>query len=61
MDSVIKAPVMAGEQMGEMVVYVDNKEVSRHPVIALNAVEKAGFFARLWDLFLLFLSNLFSG
>jgi D-alanyl-D-alanine carboxypeptidase (penicillin-binding protein 5/6) len=59
-DSVIKAPVEAGQAMGELIVSVDGKEVARQPVIALQEVKQAGFFARIWDLILLFFSNLFS-
>lgn len=59
-DSVIKAPVAAGQAMGELIVSVDGKEVARQPVVALQEVKQAGFFARIWDLILLFFSNLFS-
>jgi len=47
--------------MGELVVSISGKEVSRHNIVALTEVEQAGFFARIWDLILLFISNLFSG
>jgi D-alanyl-D-alanine carboxypeptidase (penicillin-binding protein 5/6) len=60
MDSVIKAPVEAGQVMGELIVFVDEKEESRIPVVALKEVKQAGFFARIWDLILLFFSNLFA-
>jgi D-alanyl-D-alanine carboxypeptidase (penicillin-binding protein 5/6) len=60
MDSVVKAPVEAGQVMGELIVFVDEKEESRIPVVALNEVKQAGFFARIWDLILLFFSNLFA-
>lgn len=59
-DSVIKAPIEAGQELGELIVYVDDKEVSRQPVIALKDIEQAGFFARIWDLILLFFTNLFN-
>ena len=59
-DSVFKAPVTKGQVMGELIVYVEDKEVSRQPVIALEEVKQAGFFARMWDLILLFFSNLFA-
>ncbi len=59
-DSVIKAPVAEGQAMGEMIVYVDNEEVAHQPVVALKAVDKAGFLARIWDLILLFFHNLFA-
>lgn len=60
MDSVIKAPIAEGQVMGELIVFVDEKEVTRKPVVALVEVKQAGFFARIWDLILLFFSNLFA-
>ncbi|MDX1473585.1 MAG: D-alanyl-D-alanine carboxypeptidase family protein [Reinekea sp.] len=59
-DSVIKAPVAEGQAIGELIVYIDDEEVSRQPVIALKEVKQAGFFARIWDLILLFFHNLFA-
>jgi D-alanyl-D-alanine carboxypeptidase (penicillin-binding protein 5/6) len=59
-DSVIKAPVLAGQKMGELIVYVDDEEVSRQPVVALEEVKLASFFARIWDLIMLFFTNLFA-
>lgn len=59
-DSVIKAPVVAGQKLGEMVVSIDGEEVARRDVVALESVEKAGFFARIWDLILLFFADLFA-
>ncbi|TCS41675.1 D-alanyl-D-alanine carboxypeptidase family protein [Reinekea marinisedimentorum] len=59
-DSVIKAPVVAGQKLGEMVVTISGEEVARRDIVALESVEKAGFFARIWDLILLFFSDLFS-
>jgi D-alanyl-D-alanine carboxypeptidase (penicillin-binding protein 5/6) len=60
-ESVIKAPIEKGQVMGEMIVSVGGKEVSRHKVVALTEIKQAGFFARIWDLILLFFSNIFSG
>ncbi|MEJ2042404.1 MAG: D-alanyl-D-alanine carboxypeptidase [Reinekea sp.] len=60
LDPVVKAPIAAGQVMGEMIVSVDGEEVAHKPVIALRAVDKAGFFARIWDLILLFVHNLFA-
>lgn len=59
-DSVIRAPVAVGDALGELVVYIDNEEVARRPLVALTEIPSSGFFARLWDLILLFFSNLFS-
>lgn len=59
-DSVIKAPIKEGQALGELIVTIGDEEVARRPVVALKKVERAGFFARIWDLILLFFSNLFS-
>jgi len=58
-DPIIKAPIMVGQVLGELVVNISGQEVARKPLVALHEVERAGFFARIWDLILLFLSNLF--
>lgn len=60
-ESVIKAPIEKGQVMGELIVSIGGKEVGRHDVVALAEIKQAGFFARIWDLILLFISNLFSG
>ena len=60
-ESVIKAPIEKGQVMGELIVSIGGKEVARHDVVALKEIKQAGFFARIWDLILLFISNLFSG
>lgn len=59
-DSVIKAPIKAGQVMGELVVYISGEEAARKPIVALQSIEKASFFVRIWDFILLFLNNLFS-
>ena len=61
LEPIVKAPVQAGHKVGELVVTLDNKEVARRPVIALQTVEQSSFFARIWDLILLFFHNLFAG
>lgn len=59
-NSVIKAPIKAGEALGELVVFLEGEELAREPLIALQTIERAGFFARIWDMVLLFVSDLFS-
>jgi D-alanyl-D-alanine carboxypeptidase (penicillin-binding protein 5/6) len=58
-DPTIKAPIQVGQVLGELVVNISGQEVARKPLVALQAVQRAGFFARIWDLILLFISNLF--
>lgn len=60
-DPVLKAPIEAGQQLGELVVTHGDEEMARRPLLALEAVEPAGFFARIWDYVLLFFFNLFNG
>ena len=58
-DNVIKAPVAAGATHGELVIKLDNEILLKEPLVALQAVEQAGFFARLWDSIKLFFIQLF--
>ena len=43
------APVGAGQRVATLRVSHDGKPLSEHPVIALESVAIAGFFARTWD------------
>lgn len=45
------APVTKGQAVGEVKVTLDGKVVAQAPLVAVNAVEEAGFFKRLWDAF----------
>jgi D-alanyl-D-alanine carboxypeptidase (penicillin-binding protein 5/6) len=58
-DSRITAPVAERQKLGELRVTLEDKEIYKAPLVALNAVEKAGFFARLWDSLVLFFSGFF--
>ena len=42
------APITKGQQIGTAKVMMDGKLVAQAPLIALEAVEEAGFFKRLW-------------
>jgi D-alanyl-D-alanine carboxypeptidase (penicillin-binding protein 5/6) len=55
----IEAPLTQGQSLGELVVSLDGKEIYKAPLVALQAVEQAGFFARLWDSLVLFIMGLF--
>ncbi len=39
----MKAPVMKGEVVGQAIYYLENNEVGRVPIVAVNQVEKADF------------------
>jgi serine-type D-Ala-D-Ala carboxypeptidase (penicillin-binding protein 5/6) len=47
--SPLVAPVAAGTRVGNLRVTLDGKPLGEYPVVALEAVEAAGFFGRSWD------------
>ena len=57
----IHAPFEKGVELGSLTVSVPDKEDVSAPLIALNGVQQAGFFARLWDSILLFIVNISGG
>ncbi len=57
-DEVLTAPIAEGGEYGELVVSLDDEEVVRAPLVALQAVEEGGLFKRLWDAIVLFVLNL---
>lgn len=59
-DNVIKAPILVGKEYGELVVSLDGEELVREPLVALESVDKAGFFKSVWHAIILFFSQLFS-
>lgn len=58
-DEIIKAPIKSGQELGNIVVELDGEQLLDIPLVAKQAVEQAGFFARLWDNIKLFFMNLF--
>lgn len=59
-DTQIEAPITQGQTLGELLVTLDGKELIKVDLIALNAVEQAGLFARLWDSIILLINGLFA-
>ncbi|MCB1689692.1 MAG: D-alanyl-D-alanine carboxypeptidase [Halioglobus sp.] len=55
----IVAPLAVGDPVGTVTVTLDGETQLEAPVVALEAVEQAGFFARLWDSVLMFIASLF--
>lgn len=55
----IHAPLQKGQQLGSLTI-AGGTSLSK-PLVALNAVEEAGFFSRLWDTLSLFFLKMFSG
>ncbi len=45
------APIAKGQKVGTVKVVLDGKTIATAPLVALNAIEEAGFFGRLWDAF----------
>ena len=43
------APIAKGQRLGRLHVKLDDKPVTDYPLIALDAVEQAGFLGRSWD------------
>ncbi len=52
------APIIRGDVIGTLEVIIDGKVVRETSLLALTDVREAGFFARLWDAFMLWLSQL---
>lgn len=42
-------PLKRGQQVGSLILSADGKEVTRVPLVALQAVEKAGWFGHMWN------------
>ncbi|BES72629.1 D-alanyl-D-alanine carboxypeptidase family protein [Marinobacter nanhaiticus D15-8W] len=59
-DSVIQAPVQAGQELGQVRVMLNGEEIVNRPVVALEEVPEGGFFKRIWDAIKLFFVQLFN-
>ncbi|WP_407308216.1 D-alanyl-D-alanine carboxypeptidase PBP5/6 [Acinetobacter sp.] len=55
----LTAPLKKGQVIGKFVASIDGKVISEKPLVALQDVEEAGFFARIIDHIKQFFSNLF--
>ncbi|MBR9869703.1 MAG: D-alanyl-D-alanine carboxypeptidase, partial [Gammaproteobacteria bacterium] len=60
LDSVIKAPIKMGQELGQVRVQLDGETVVEQPVLALTEIEQGGLFKRLWDSIKLFFIQLFN-
>jgi D-alanyl-D-alanine carboxypeptidase (penicillin-binding protein 5/6) len=60
LDEPLEAPLAVGDSVGSVTVSLDGETVFRGPVVALQAIEAGGFFARLWDMLLMWIASLFS-
>lgn len=59
LDTVVKAPVSVGDELGRVKVTLEGETVVDQPVLALSDVPEGGFFKRLWDAIKLFFLQLF--
>lgn len=59
LDSVIKAPIKVGDELGQVKVSYNGEVLVDQPVLALTEVPEGGFFKRLWDTIKLFFVQLF--
>ena len=60
LDEPLEAPLAVGDEVGTVTLKLDGEDVFRGPVVALQAVEPGGLFARLWDMLLMWIASLFS-
>lgn len=56
----LEAPLAKGTVVGEITAYLGDKKVASTDIQVMEAVEKAGFFARLWDGAKLFFKDLWA-
>ncbi len=54
----LKAPIQKGTPLGTLKLMLEGKQIGAYPVVALDNVEQAGFFSRLWDAIRLWIKNL---
>ena len=59
LDSVIKAPISMGDELGQVTVKLGDDAVVDQPVLALSDIPEGGFFKRIWDAIKLFFVQLF--
>lgn len=59
LDTVIKAPVSVGDELGRVKVALDGETFVDQPVLALSDVPEGGFFKRIWDAIKLFFVQMF--
>ncbi|MCC2637136.1 MAG: D-alanyl-D-alanine carboxypeptidase [Moraxellaceae bacterium] len=54
----VEAPLAKGQSVGTLTLTLDGQVVATQPIVALEPVEEAGFFTRLWHHIKLFFSSL---
>ena len=59
LDEEIVAPLAVGDPVGTVTLALDGETLTQLPLVALEPLEPGGFFARLWDIVLMWLAKLF--
>lgn len=58
-DAEVDAPIAKGQQLGKVNAVLDGKIIASQPLVAMEPVEEASFFVRIWHSIMRFFSNLF--
>ncbi|WP_151702518.1 D-alanyl-D-alanine carboxypeptidase family protein [Nitrincola alkalilacustris] len=56
----IKAPVMQGQELGQVVVSMNGEQLRSMPLVALESVEQGSLLKRIWHAIMLFFLGFFS-
>ncbi len=59
-DSPLEAPIALGDRVGTVKVVSGGEVLAELPLVALEAVEENNFFARLWDMILMWIASIFA-
>ena len=54
------APIAEGEEVGQISIRLEDKEITSRALIALESINEAGFFGRTWDGMSMWFDSLFS-
>jgi len=60
-DQYLEAPIGQGDSYGDLNVSLGEETVLKEPLVAMQGVDEAGFFSRLWDQIMLFFVQLVGG
>ncbi|WP_086929752.1 D-alanyl-D-alanine carboxypeptidase family protein [Agarilytica rhodophyticola] len=56
-DNTIKAPITKGQVLGKLLVTLEGETIIEQELVAVEAVEEAGFISRMWDNVLLMIGG----
>lgn len=57
-DDKIKAPIKEGDTYGKLVLTLGDDVITEKPLVALESIDEAGFFKKIWDWIYLFIVGL---